>query len=162
MAKKYKSKKNNDKALMYSIIGFVSAIIILSVALIISQNDGNEPVEDLYQYEQFQHLTEWEVLDDQPRDLYAVYVYNEYCSHCSDIKQDVLEAATYNSSGLKIYLVDTYNVSGDNSGIILNGSTITGTPTMLLYRDGDLVEMNTGTPTILSFLNDVHDGKYTN
>lgn len=162
MAKKYKSSKGNDRALMYTIIGFVSVIAILGVALIVSQMGNDTPPEDLYEYEQFQHLTDWDVVDDQTRDLYAVYLYSPSCGHCATIKQDVLEATASNSSGLKIYLLNTANATGDYSNIVLGDKTVTGTPTMLLYRDGELVELNSGTPSILSFLDDVHDGDYTN
>ena len=160
-----KRKNNNDKVLMYSIIGVFAAIIILSIALVVVQgNEVDEPVDDgLYDYSQFQKLTNYDTLDDQSQDVYAVYFYSESCGACQSIKQDVLEMAASNNSGLKIYLLDAGDYpDGDRDRIILNGEDLSHTPTMLVYRDGELVELYEGSAVIMPFIDDVESGIYSN
>lgn len=156
-------KKNSDKVLMYSIIGIVAAIIILSIALLVVSNQGNDvPEEDLYDYDQFSHVTNFDNLDDLNADVYAVYYYQVSCGACAAIKQDVLERAAGNESSMPIYLMDATNTTGSKDRVILNGETIRYTPTMLVYRDGELVEMLVGSDNILPFIDDVDSGNYSN
>lgn len=157
--------KGNDKTLMYSIIGVFAIIIILGIALIISQNANQEPEipdEDLLEYTGFEHLTNFDTLDDQTEDVYAVYYYQYNCGACQSIKQAVLEMTTLNNSGLKIYLMDATSTTGSKDRIVLQGVTIRYTPTMLVYRDGELVEMLVGSDNILPFIDDVDSGNYSN
>lgn len=158
-----RSKRQNDKILMYSIIGVFSAIIILSIALIISENQ--EPVDpgDLLEYTEFQHLDNFDAFDDQSEDVYAVYYYQVECGACKSVKQEVLEMVKANNSGLKVYLVDAASrPSGNKSLIVLDGVEIRYTPTMLVYRDGELVEMFVGSDNIRPFIDDVESGDYSN
>lgn len=157
--------RGNDKTLMYSIIGVFSIIIILGIALIISQNANQEPEipdEDLLEYTQFQHLTNFDTLDDQQGALYAVYYYQYNCGACQSIKQSILEMTIENNSDLKIHLMDATNTTGSKDRIILDGVIIRYTPTMLVYRDGELVEMLVGSDNILPFIDDVERGDYSN
>jgi len=158
-------RNNNDKLLMYSIIGIFSAIIILAIALIIVSNaENDEPGnEELYSYSQFPHLSNYDTLDDQSEDVYGVYFYSETCGACISIKEQVLEMAASNNSGLKIYLLDAGDYpDGDIDRIILNGEDLSHTPTMLVYRDGELVELYEGSAVILPFIDDVESGNYSN
>ncbi len=158
-------KNNSDKVLMYSIIGIFAVIIILSIALIITSNaENDDPVdEELYSYSQFQHLSNYDTLDDQSEDVYGVYFYSETCGACTAIKEQVLEMAASNNSGLKIYLLDAgARPSGDIDRIILDGEDLSHTPTMLVYRDGELVELYEGSAVILPFIDDVERGNYSN
>ena len=158
-----KRRRKNDKVLMYSIIGIFSAIIILSIALVIVSNQGNDnPPEDLLEYTEFQHLSNFDSLDDQSGDVYAVYYYQVNCGACRSIKQEVLEMVESNGSGLKIYLMDATNTTGSKDRVILDGEVIRYTPTMLVYRDGELVEMHVGSDNILPFIDDVERGNYNN
>ena len=155
-------EKGNDKVLMYSIIGFVAAIIILSVALIVSS--GNDEPEYDYEDDIFanSYLSSYESFDSQSEDLYAVYVYRFDCAACKSIKQKVLSAVASNDSDLKIYLASTYDLSGDGSSIVFEGYRLQATPTMLVYRDGELVDLieGGGSTQIPAFLNDVERGNY--
>lgn len=158
-----RSKKQNDKLLMYSIIGIFSAIIILSIALVVVSNlENDEPIGDLFEYTQFNHLVNFDSLDDQTPEVYAVYYYQVSCGACQSIKQDVLEIAAGNNSDLPIYLMDATKTEGSKDRIVLDGVTIRYTPTMLVYRDGELVEMLVGSDNILPFIDDVDSGNYSN
>lgn len=162
-----KKRKSNDNVMMYSIIAIVSLIIILSVALIISSlNEDNTTYE--YTDPEFtsSYLYTYESFDDQPEDLYAIYYYSQTCSACTAIKQQVLREVISNDSDLKIYLVDSAYVTGDRSPIEVGTQTLRATPTMLVYRDGVLVELYEGAGSnsteIPAFLSDVDRGNYSN
>ena len=159
-----KGRKKNDNVLLYSVLGVFSVLIILVVALVVSANAQQEdPNEDLLEYDEFQHLTNFDVLDDQDEDVYAVYYYQVNCGACASIKQDVLEMVQDNNSDLKIYLMDAAaRPSGNKDLIILDGEVIRYTPTMLVYRDGELVEMHVSGESIRPFIDDVESGIYSN
>ena len=153
-----KKRNNIDRGLMYSIGGVFIVIIGLSIALLISSS--MEPAD--LEYSDFEHLTDFATLDDQPEGLYAVYYYQLGCGGCELIKSDILELANSNNSDLKIYLMDARNTNGTNDHIVHNGEDLSHTPTMLVYRDGELVDLLEGPTLIEPFINDVESGNYSN
>ena len=58
--------------------------------------------------------------------------------------------------------MDATNTTGSKDRVILDGTVIRYTPTMLVYRDGELVEMHVGSDNILPFIDDVERGNYNN
>jgi len=155
-------RKNSDRILMYSIGGIFLLIVGLGIALIISSNidDANQPVE--LEYTEFQHLTDFATIDDQSQDVYAVYYYQLGCGGCDLIKQEILTLAQSNNSNLKIYLMDARDTVGTNDHIVYNGEDLSHTPTMLVYRDGELADLLEGGTAIEPFINDVESGNYNN
>jgi len=151
-------RKNSDRMLMYSIGGIFLLIVGLSIALIVSAS--NEPAD--LEYSEFQHLTDFSTLDDQAQDVYAVYYYQLGCAGCEAIKQEVLQLAKSNDSNLKIYLMDARNTQGLSDHIVVNGEDLSHTPTMLVYRDGELVDLLEGGTAIQPFMIDVERGNYNN
>lgn len=151
-------RKNNDRILMYTIGGIVLLIVGLSIALIVSA--ANEPAD--LEYTEFQHLTNFATLEDQSQDVYAVYYYQLGCIGCDNIKQEMLQLAQSNDSNLKIYLMDARDTVGTNDHIIYDGEDLSHTPTILVYRDGELVDLLEGGTAIEPFMNDVESGNYNN
>ena len=78
------------------------------------------------------------------------------CSHCSIIKDVVLEFAEGETSDIAIYLIDAYNVAGTN---YVEG--MTGTPALLTIVGGQIVDMNIGSLAIPITLEDIENGYYS-
>jgi len=151
-------RKNGDRILMYSIGGIFLLIIGLSIALMVSS--ANDPAD--LEYSQFEHLTNFATLEYQPHEVYAVYYYQLGCGGCELIKQEMLGLAQSNNSNLKIYLMDARDTVGTNDHIVFNGEDLSHTPTILVYRDGELVDLLEGGTAIEPFMNDVESGNYSN
>lgn len=153
-----RSKNNSDKLLIYAIGGVLLLIIGLSIALVVASS--LEPAD--LEYEEFDHLTNLNTLEDQDESVYAVYYYQVNCGACVAIKQEILQLVKSNDSNLKIYLVDATNTVGTKDHIVINGEDLSHTPTMLVYRDGKLVDLFEGGTAMQPFIDDVERGNYSN
>jgi len=136
---------------------FGGVIILLVVGLIIFNALKVE-----YGYNDFQHLSNFQAIDDMPEDQYLVYYYGENCGHCTLIKEQVLRFANKNEAGIKVYLMDSANTSGVNTVVHPDtGKEMTGTPSMITVVDGVIVDLNVGSEAIPELLDAINEGTYT-
>ncbi len=115
--------------------------------------------KQIFTYDDFKDKNiKWENLLDQEGNDYLVYIYSEFCGHCEQIKQDVLNYL--NSHIDSIYLInyqkDIQICSNIESTIESKDTSqicILGTPTLLKIINKKL-EMNIGGKNnILEYLN---------
>ncbi len=97
-----------------------------------------------------------------PEDQYIVYWYGLNCSHCNDIKQEVLEFADNNKAGIKVYLMDSSNATTGTNDIVDpdTGVAMTGTPSMIVVVDGVVVDVFVGSGDVPNLIDDINDGVY--
>jgi thiol-disulfide isomerase/thioredoxin len=151
MANRKVYKKKQDNFLRNALIVFGSIFMVLTVVFIVSSM--NE-----LKYDDFEHLQTYEEFDNKPEQKYAVYLYSEECGYCIQIKNKLLNFADSNESDLKVYFIDIYSVSG-NSTVL--PSQVTGTPSLIVIEDGNVVDVFGGSEDIPAFIDDINNGEYT-
>lgn len=150
-----KRKNGKDNTMRNLLIGFGSVFLILIGAWI-----GSDMAT--VKYNDFEQITEYEEVDKQEEDLYAVYYYYDECGACKSIKAETLDFASGNNYDIKFYRLHAYQTSGNKDYItILNGGTqMNSTPTLLLFKDGVLIDYLVGADDIKLFYNQVENGSY--
>lgn len=123
------------------IIGFTVVIAVIIIALLFTKE---------LDYDSFEALSTFEEVTTQSESDYLVYFYSDYCSYCATIKNDVLAFADSNDADMKVYLANTYNLTGTNT--IPN---LTGTPGIVRVTDGVIVTVKTGAIDVLQIFEDV-------
>jgi len=149
----YKSgfkRQSNDRMMSYILIGFAVTFFVVIVSLILFNVFSKELT-----YASFDHVENYADITTMDEDQYLVYFYSEVCHYCNDIKPQVLEFADDNGENIKVYFLDARNVSGFN-----NIPGMDGTPTLLMVVDGHLVDMVSGTTSIISIFDKINDGSY--
>ncbi|MBU1020723.1 MAG: thioredoxin family protein, partial [Firmicutes bacterium] len=77
---------------------------------------------------------------------YVVYYYSENCSHCKDVKQEIL--SLFNDfNALDFYLVDVSVAQGSSSV-----PEYIGTPTVFVFSEGEVVESYIGIDKVRTFI----------
>lgn len=132
-----------------------SLLLLLTLSLTLAGCD-DATSDDLYSYDDYIHLTNFSQIQTQYEDTYLVYYYSVSCSHCSIIKDIVLEFAESNPNDIAIYLIDAYNVGGTN---YVEG--MGGTPALLTIVSGQIVDMNVGSLAIPIVIEDIDNGYYS-
>lgn len=145
----YKSKKE-DRFLTYLVMGFAGLFVILLFALILIN-----ALTDTPEYSDFTHLTYFEEILTKPEEDYLVYYYSETCSHCSEIKDEVLQFADDNSNGYKVYFIDAASIMGTNPV-----SGMTGTPSMVVVENNAITDLVVGSIEIPKLLEELNAGDY--
>ena len=113
-------------------------------------------------YSDFDAVTNYALVDNQVEDVYGVYFYSETCGACNSIKARLIAFADSNEMDLKIYMMDAYGTSGDRSLITGPGGVgLTSTPTMLIFKDGLMVDFIVNADNITDFFDEVEAGSYT-
>lgn len=159
MVKTYKKKQDNflrNIVIGFGVVFFVMMAIFLYMSI-------TEP-----KYNDFEQVGVYENADNMPEGTYGVYFYSETCPACVSIKSSFLEFAEGNALDLKIYLMDSAQTTGDrlssfsfydaDEGEVLQ---LTATPTLLIYKDGTLVDMIVSADSIQEFMIQVGNNEYT-
>lgn len=153
MANSYKKK---DNFLRNVLIGFGVTIVALVVGVTLLNIYGPSN-----SYDDFDKVTNYALIGQQTEDLYAVYFYSESCNACQQIKGRTMQFADNNELDMKVYMMDAATTGGDRSFISLGGQGLNSTPTMLIFKDGTLVNYYVGSDTIVDFYDDVENGNIT-
>lgn len=154
MASNYRS--SNDRFITKVIIGFAAVIIIIIGTLVVDKIINVE-----YSYDMFDEVSSYQAIEDKPESKYLVYFYGINCSHCQDIKEQVLEFAYENEAGLKVYLMESGSTTGVNNIIDpISGADMTGTPSMITVINGRIVEVTIGADDIPLLLQEINEGTY--
>lgn len=157
MAQKSFANPKGDRFLTTVVIGFAAVIVSLVVGLVIYNIFNVE-----YSYDEFDHITSFYAIDAMPEDTYLVYFYSEYCSHCNDIKQDVLKFAAKNDQNIKIYFLDSSYATGTDRIVMdpVTDADLSGTPTIVTVVNGVITHVNPGSDVVLDVLDAINDGTY--
>ena len=150
-------RNNNDRFVTYMLVGFAVVIVGLVAGLLISN-----ALKVTYEYDSFDYVTSYGDVTNMPEDQYIVYWYGLNCSHCNDIKQEVLEFADNNKAGIKVYLMDSSNATTGTNDIVDpdTGVAMTGTPSMIVVVDGVVVDVFVGSGDVPNLIDDINDGVY--
>ena len=149
----YKSgfkRQSNDRLFSYVLIGFAVAFFVVIVSLILFSVFSKELT-----YDSFDHIDNYSNITQMDEDRYLVYFYSDVCHYCNDIKPQVLEFADENGANVKVYFLDAGSAEGINT---IPG--MDGTPTLLMIVDGHLVDMVSGTTSIISIFDQINGGTY--
>jgi len=157
VAQKSFANPKGDRFLTTVVIGFAAVIVSLVVGLVIYNIFNVE-----YSYDEFDHITSFYAIDAMPEDTYLVYFYSEYCSHCNDIKQDVLKFAAKNDQNIKIYFLDSSYATGTDRIVMdpVTDADLSGTPTIVTVVNGVITHVNPGSDVVLDVLDAINDGTY--
>lgn len=134
-------------------------IFILILALVFTlagcEKDvkANKDVDIASDYSEVDHIPSFDGVLTQPESNYVVYYYSANCGYCNLIKDYVLEYASDNNVDLKVYFLDAETVTGTNS------FNLTGTPTLMIIENGELVQKESGYITVKNLLNTLEGGE---
>jgi thiol-disulfide isomerase/thioredoxin len=132
------------KKLIFILLFFFT--ISLSACEPAEEDDGILEYSDLASKALFTNLD----AESKGDDKYVVYYYQEACSHCQSIKQEIL-AFALEFDYLDFYLVDSFNTPDSSSF-----EEFRGTPTAFVISGGEIIESYVGADNILIFID-----KYT-
>ncbi len=122
-------------------------ILILSLLLLFTLTACVEE-EKIFEYEEFSDITllSHSEAESKSNNKYIVYYYQELCSHCQDVKQEILGFAT-TFTAIDFYILDAARVM-DNSSL----EEFIGTPTVFVFSGTEVVESYIGGPRVRDFI----------
>ncbi len=123
-------------------------IILLSVILIMTLTACSSKVEPELDYSSFEGhiITSYNDAVLQNENKYIVYYYSAFCSHCVEVKGDILNFfKTFDS--LPFYF---FNISDASDSSLLE--EFVGTPTLFVMSDDTVVESYIGSNNIVTFI----------
>ncbi len=145
-------KHSNDKFYIHVLIGFAITFFVILISLVIFN-----AFDKTLTYNNFESIDNYGFIQSQEEDQYLVYWYSESCDACGLIKTEVLEFANENTAGIKVYFLDAATAKGTNYI-----SQMTGTPTMIVVVDGQIVDLARGNEQVPDLFNNINEGTYTN
>ncbi len=125
--------------------------------LLVSCSKPNETLVTNYDYSDVTTQIDWYDTFNQEENDYLVYYYNETCSHCNSIKQNVI--SYYLADEETMYFVNTKNNSRFGPVKELKGIDdielfyIFGTPFLIRVKDYKIEDYYSGVNKILEYLN---------
>lgn len=145
---------------------FSKVVIIFVLSLFVMTLTGCDSGLDYSDFEQ-DHILGMDNIIEQGDSQYLVYYYGANCSHCTTIKEDVLNFALSNDADIKVYFIvsasDTNSdIENDPSYITdpVTGNPMTGTPTMISVVNRRVVDLNVGPTVITDLLEKIEEGSY--
>ena len=128
---------------------FLLSLLIISLTACTPGTSSTDP-DKLFEYTDFadQSISTYEEAETKSTNKYIVYYYSESCSHCKDVKQDIL--GFFDSfEAIPFYIFDIRNEknTGDTS---LN--EFVGTPTLFVMSDNKVLEKYVGSINIRQFI----------
>ena len=143
---------------------YFSSIVFFPCLFALISCKGESSSSDLNQQNiehSYDEISEWEITWKDTFSMlnphYFVYFYSPTCSHCTRIKDVIIEYALDNESMYFIRFNDEVVVSGDVSGTIgltsVENLSILGTPALLEVNDKVLETNIAGEKAILDHLN---------
>ncbi len=123
------------------------------------QNNTNTISQEIpsHDYDEISHLLiKWEELFIQSNELYHCYIYSPYCSHCENIKNNVIDIALTLDNFYFLTYDHNIPILSDVSGTIgakqIEDVGILGTPTLLEVTESAITNNIAGENSILNFL----------
>lgn len=147
-------KKQPNWIIILSIV-FIGLVGVLGLVNLFSESyDYDDP--------EMVHVENWLTYSSQvPQEGYMVlYHYSETCSFCVQIQDDILGFAASNPNNIPVLLADVNdpNLRGSEQ---FSPVSISGTPTVTVYLDGEIIDQKVGTDPILQLIDDLNAGTYT-
>ncbi len=136
-------------------IAFIGLVGVLGLVNLFSESyDYDDP--------EMVHVENWLTYSTQvPDDGYMVlYHYSETCSYCTEIQDDILGFAASNPNNIPVLLADVNDpdlIGSEQFSTV----PISGTPTVTVYLDGQVIDQKVGTTPILDLIDDLNAGTYT-
>ena len=130
----------------------------LSVCLLFTSCAKEKQIEEpVYEYEDVKHLTiDWGGIFQIERNDYYTYIYSETCSHCREIKQDVISKALVTENIFFIPFTKEIPIISDREAVIgksdFESLGIIGTPTLFRIQNHMISEHHIGSHDILETL----------
>ena len=126
-------------------------ILILSLFLIITLSACRDDKE--LDYDDFSDISLESNADAESmsNNIYIVYYYQEACSHCQTVKQDILSFAD-TFTLIDFYIIDSASVEDTSS---IDGYR--GTPSVYLFSGGEAIESYIGPENITLFIDSYSD-----
>ncbi|MEC9485699.1 MAG: thioredoxin family protein [Candidatus Izemoplasma sp.] len=124
------------------------ALIIFFSLLLVACEETSDGLD----YEMFRSniYTSYDEVENITPNRYIVYYYSETCSHCNDVKQEILSFfKTY--EGLDFYLM---NVASKDVNDSSQFSEFRGTPSLFIIAQGAVVETYVGTTQVRAFIDE--------
>lgn len=142
-------KISNDKFISNILIGFAVSFFVLVVAILL--------------FKAFDNSIELNVsnLTEMKEDQYVVYFYSDTCSACIAIRDEVAAFKAGNNADIKLYYLDSANVSQNDYSYLNSTFGIGGTPAMLTIVNGVVVDVNAGSLDITNIFDAINSGTYT-
>lgn len=143
-----------------SLITILLGVFIVLIGTFVLVNVLNPSYD--YDSEEITQVNDWISFQSElPQTGYTVlYYYSATCSFCIQIKDDVLDFAAENAAGIPVYIADVNNplIIQTNE---FNPAVIRGTPTMVVFYNGGLVDQVSGTDPIINMMNAFEEGTYS-
>lgn len=156
-SKSFSAKKGQDKFLTILIAGF-AVVFVGIIATLLIVNIVNPPIT----YNSFDKANSYTEFTQMEEDEYLVYWYGDNCSHCIEIKEDILAFANDNNRGIKMYFAESSETDG-NWQIIIDPddfSPITGTPSLITVKNGIIVDIAKGKVEVLATLDAINNNTF--
>lgn len=143
-----------------SLITILLGVFVLLIGSFILVNLLNPSYD--YDSEEISQVSDWMSFQSElPRTDYSVvYYYSVTCSFCVQIKDEVLSFAAGNDADVPVFIADV------NSPLLLqtndfNPANISGTPTMVVFYNGVIVDQVAGVEPILNMMDAFEEGTYS-
>ena len=123
-------------------------LILVLTLLFIFTLTACAPEEHIYEYTEFSDMAidSHSEAESKSNNKYIVYYYQEACSHCQDVKQDILGFAK-SFEALDFYLLDAARAPDDSSL-----EEFLGTPTVFIFSGTEIIESYIGGPRVKEFI----------
>lgn len=148
--------KKSRPTVLYALVGLfvflIGAFIVASIA--------NAPIS--YNDDRLELVEDWLSFQSQARGegVEMIYHYSETCSFCEQIRNDILGFAIRNEMDIPVYIADTNNQALSQTSMFAPAQ-ISGTPTVSIFVDGNLVDQLVGVTPILNLIEEVNAGTFT-
>lgn len=148
--------KKNQPIFLYALVG----LFVLLVGAFIIARIANAPIS--YTDSRLMLVEDWLTFQTQARGegVEMIYHYSETCSFCEQIRNDILGFAISNGMDIPVYVADM-NSSAINQTSMFSPAQITGTPTVSIFVNGNLVNQVVGVNPILNLIDQVNAGTFT-
>lgn len=143
-----------------SLITILLGLFIILIGTFVLVNVLNPSYD--YDSEEITQVNDWISFQSElPQTGYAVvYYYSVTCSFCVQIKDPVLDFAAENEANVPVFIADVNNALIRQTNDF-NPASISGTPTMVVFYNGSLVDQVSGTDPILNMMDAFEEGTYT-
>ena len=132
-------------------------LLLFTCLLLTGCGATNTKPEKQYDYEDVTRHIDWYDSFDQEENEYLVYYYSDTCSHCSRIKNDIIEY--YFSNIETLYFVNTnqnsvFGKTKDLTGLSdIESFYIFGTPFLIRFKDWKISDYYPGSNSVLTYIN---------
>ena len=148
--------KKTQPIYLYVLIG----LFVLLVGAFIIARIANAPIS--YTDDRLELVEDWLTFQSQARGqgVEMIYHYSETCSFCEQIRNDILGFAISNGMDIPVYIVDI-NSQAIKQTSMFSPAQITGTPTVSIFVNGNLVNQVVSVNPILNLIEQVNAGTFT-